>query len=70
MFHNNTKKQNIFSFLIIYEKCTLFNIDCFYDYEERIILIIDLERPKFIKDGTSDVKYSEELVNLKKVWIN
>ncbi len=34
--------------------------------EERIILIIDLERPKFIKDGTSDVKYSEELANLIK----
>lgn len=34
--------------------------------EERIILIIDLERPKFIKKGSSNIKYSEELANLIK----
>jgi ornithine lipid ester-linked acyl 2-hydroxylase len=32
--------------------------------EERVILIIDLVRPNFIKRGQSDVKYSAELANM------
>jgi aspartyl/asparaginyl beta-hydroxylase (cupin superfamily) len=42
--------------------------------QERLVLIIDIERPDFIKPGTSTIEYSEELINMvnefKKSQIN